>query len=157
MPSTNKTSFLLLNKWVASDAPKMADFNSDNQKIDDAVKGHCEDANLHLTAAQKAWVAAPNACGSYSGTGTDNRTVSLGYTPAFLAVFAVGYGPVEFNPGDSFSVVRYGMAAPAGGSFGVALAEGGFTVRQHQNDPIAGMARLNLNESGVTYVYFAIK
>ena len=42
MPSSAKTSFLSLNHWSAGDKPKMADFNSDNQKVDSALQGHVQ-------------------------------------------------------------------------------------------------------------------
>lgn len=38
MPSSNKTLHLQLNKWLGSDKPKKDDFNSDNQKIDEACR-----------------------------------------------------------------------------------------------------------------------
>lgn len=38
MPSSNKTQHLLLNKWLGTDKPKKDDFNSDNQKIDEACR-----------------------------------------------------------------------------------------------------------------------
>lgn len=157
MPSTNKTAFLLLNRWISSDCPKMSDFNADNQRVDDAVKAHCEDAQAHLTAAQKAWVASPVAAGSYAGNGDDNRFVTLGYRPALLLIFAAGYAPQEFDAESGSSVLRFGAAAAGGASSGVTLGETGFTVRQQSGDPLPGMAKLSFNESGVTYVYFAVK
>lgn len=36
MPSQNKTKNLKLNQWQLNEYPKMADFNDDNEKIDDA-------------------------------------------------------------------------------------------------------------------------
>lgn len=38
MSSSNKTLHLQLNKWHGSDKPKKDDFNSDNQKIDEACR-----------------------------------------------------------------------------------------------------------------------
>jgi len=37
MASTNKTANLGLNQWVTSDAVRMADFNEDNRRIDEAM------------------------------------------------------------------------------------------------------------------------
>lgn len=39
MPSTNKTSTLNLNQWLATDKPVMADFNNDNQILDNFIAG----------------------------------------------------------------------------------------------------------------------
>lgn len=42
MPSTYKTPFLGLNRFIGSDKPKMDDFNRDTQKLDDKLKEHFE-------------------------------------------------------------------------------------------------------------------
>lgn len=39
MASTNKTTKLQLNQYVSTDKPTMADYNSDMQKIDNAIAG----------------------------------------------------------------------------------------------------------------------
>ncbi len=43
MASTNMTEHLKLNQWIGSDKPKMADFNADNRKVDQAVGSHTAD------------------------------------------------------------------------------------------------------------------
>lgn len=37
MPSTNKTRVLNLNQWIASDSPKMSDFNKDNEILENSI------------------------------------------------------------------------------------------------------------------------
>ena len=47
MASTNKTEHLSLNQWVLTDKPRMDDFNSDNQKLDQAVGCLLYTSNRH--------------------------------------------------------------------------------------------------------------
>ena len=54
MPSSSKTNYLSLNHWSAGDKPKMADFNSDNQRIDNAIQAHEQNGALHLAGNQSA-------------------------------------------------------------------------------------------------------
>ncbi len=53
MPSSSKTPFLKLNKWLGLDKPKKDDFNSDNQKIDEAY-GLLSQSVVQLEAAQQS-------------------------------------------------------------------------------------------------------
>ena len=75
--ATNQTKHYGLNQWELTDSVVMAEFNADNQKVDDA---------LHSILA-----SIPHVCsGSYVGTGTsgaDNpNTLELGFAPLFLAI-----------------------------------------------------------------------
>lgn len=157
MPSSSKTSYLKLNYWTASDKPKMADFNSDNQKIDGALQEHVQNAVLHLKGSQSAWISQPFASGSYTGNGAATRTVTLGFRPALLVILPQAYGPLEVDTVQQTPILRFAMAADSQGSSGVTIADNGFTVKQAQSAPLAGMAKVCLNENNVTYRYFAMK
>lgn len=157
MPSSSKTSYLNLNYWTASDKPKMADFNSDNQKIDGALQEHVQNAVLHLKGGQSAWISQPFASGSYTGNGAATRTVTLGFRPALLVILPQAYGPLEVDTVQQTPILRFAMAADSQGSSGVTIADNGFTVKQAQSAPLAGMAKVCLNENNVTYRYFAMK
>ena len=82
MPSSSKTNYLSLNHWSAGDKPKMADFNSDNQRIDNAIQAHEQNGALHLAGSQSAWLAQPFVTG--------------GYPEHYLGVFAGAAG--DFAP-----------------------------------------------------------
>ncbi len=157
MPSSAKTSYLQLNSWSAGDKPKMADFNSDNQKVDSAFQGHVQNTALHLQGNQSVWVAQPFVTGTYTGDGSEERTVTLGFKPALLVVLAQGYGPLELDTVQDNPLLRFAMAADGQGSTGVTLTDTGFTARQAQSSPLAGMTKTCLNQENVTYRYFAIK
>ena len=75
--ATNQTQHYGLNQWELSDSVVMADFNADNQKVDEA---------LHSIRS-----SIPHVCsGSYVGTGTsgaDNpNTLIFNFPIQFLAV-----------------------------------------------------------------------
>ena len=157
MPSSSKTSFLNLNYWSAGDKPKMADFNSDNQKVDSALQGHVQNAALHLSGNQSAWIAQPFASGSYTGDGAATRAVTLGFRPALLIILPQSYGPLEVDTVQQTPVLRFAVGADGQGSSGVTVTATGFTVKQAQSAPLAGMAKICLNEKNVVYRYFAIR
>lgn len=157
MPSSAKTSYLQLNSWSAGDKPKMADFNSDNQKVDSALQAHVQNTALHLQGNQSTWVAQPFVTGTYTGDGAAEKAVTLGFMPALLVVTAQGYGPLELDTVQDNPLLRFAVAADGQGSSGVALTATGFTAKQAQSSPLAGMAKICLNQLNVTYRYFAIK
>lgn len=87
MPSSNKTLHLQLNKWLGSDKPKKDDFNSDNQRIDEACRLLQQsiellDANLKSgTAANEQAISAlsntlSGAITSHSGNSAIHVTQS---------------------------------------------------------------------------------
>lgn len=157
MPSSSKTNYLQLNYWSAGDKPKMADFNGDNQKIDNAFQAHIQNSAQHLTGNQSAWIAQPFVSGTYTGDGTASRSVTLGFAPALLVILPEGYGPLELDTVQQTPLLRFALAADSHGSSGVALTATGFTVNQAQSIPLAGLAKICLNEQNVVYRYFAIR
>lgn len=157
MPSSSKTNYLQLNYWSAGDKPKMADFNGDNQKIDNAFQAHIQNSAQHLTGNQSAWIAQPFVSGTYTGDGTASRSVTLGFAPALLVILPEGYGPLELDTVQQTPLLRFALAADSHGSSGVALTATGFTVNQAQSIPLAGLPKICLNEQNVVYRYFAIR
>lgn len=68
MPSNNKTLHLQLNKWLGSDKPKKDDFNSDNQKIDEACRLLSQSIDLLESAVQSGSKASEQALASLSAS-----------------------------------------------------------------------------------------
>lgn len=81
MASTNQTANYQLCQWAADDQVLREDFNADNLKVDTA---------LAALALQSTIVF-----GSYTGDGTDNRQITLGFRPA--AVLILPYGGTYMN------------------------------------------------------------
>ena len=157
MPSSAKTNYLQLNSWSADDKPKMADFNSDNEKVDSAFQSHVQNTALHLQGSQSTWVAQPFVTGTYTGDGSEERAVTLGFKAALLVVMAQSYGPMELDTVQDNPVLRFAVGADGQGSTGLTLTDTGFTVLQAQSAPLAGLTKICLNQQNVTYRYFAIK
>ena len=157
MPSSSKTSFLNLNYWSAGDKPKMADFNSDNQRLDNAFQSHVQNTAQHLTGNQSSWLSQPFVSGTYTGDGTASRTVTLGFSPALLLILPEGYGPLEVDTVQNTPLLRFALAADGKGSTGLALTGNGFTVKQAQGSALAGLTKTCLNEKNITYHYLAMK
>lgn len=68
MPSNNKTLHLQLNKWLGSDKPKKDDFNSDNQKIDEACRLLSQSVELLESAVQSGSKVSEQAIASLSAS-----------------------------------------------------------------------------------------
>lgn len=157
MPSSSKTNYLKLNHWSAGDKPKMADFNSDNQLVDSAIQEHAQNTAMHLQGNQSAWIQQPFVSGAYAGSGEKTKSVTLGFRPGLVVILPQGYGPLELDTTRQTPVIRFAIGADGYGSSGLAITDNGFTVTQDQSLPLAGLAMVSLNQSKVTYHYFAIK
>ncbi len=111
---TNQTENYQLSQWAKSDQVKMEDFNADNAKIDGAIKA-LEGAISGLSAQIPEIVT-----GSYTGTGTAERFLNLGFTPK--AVFIItSYGAV-FDSSNGSHTCYGGLALP-----GLPVVTGGHT------------------------------
>jgi len=94
MASTNKTSMLNLNQWLATDKPVMADFNADNLNISNYL------LNLRNSRA-RAFLSASNQLDLVSGTIT--KVVLDGET---------------YDPGNNFDTTStYRFVAPITGYY----------------------------------------
>lgn len=140
MPSTNKTQYLSLNQWADFDRPVRNDFNSDNAIVDSVLGGHVNNSDLHITAEDKEYLAAPHQVYSYTGTGDASKTVTLTEGFKFIAVFAKDK-PLAGSDAVYSALGYVGLGASSGLS--ISASGTGFTVSQ--GDGIC------LNESGVQY------
>ena len=156
MPSTNKTPFLGLNKWQASDKPKMSDFNGDNQLIDQALQQHTQDTQLHLTAEEKDMLSRNMSVGFYTGDNQPERAFSLGFTPRFIIVFADSY-PVSFWDGGTKDNNSYcAMATLVCGTVGIDLIADGFKI-YHTSTGVSDFPASRMNLQNVKYSYVAFQ
>lgn len=157
MPSSNKTPYLGLNKFVGTDKPKMADFNADNQILDDRFQAHEENKTLHLSPENlQALAKGDFVLGSYVGNGAYERTVSLGFKPAFGILFGVGMPLMAFDANLMTNTIFGGFFSKLGCSENIALTTDGLQVKQYL-EASGDMKTYNCNQSGVTYVYMAWK
>lgn len=138
-----KTANYQLNQWVKSDRIQMEDFNSDNAKIDAALKSNADG----VAALQTALAGAGN-CGiavtGYTGAGVygaeNANTLSFEHPP--LAVFIFG-GDVGFlSRGKEMRVLRGNSTA----STTTTWSADGKSVSWY-----AGHSAYQMNEKGYNY------
>ena len=108
-----KTTNYQLNQWAKSDRIMMDDFNSDNAKIDAALKANAD-----------AIAAVGYVTGTYTGTGSYPRTISLGFQPK--AVVLTTYTGYTNNSGSPFGGV-FGVGMPLSGC--AEVASNGFVLK----------------------------
>ena len=77
-----KTTNYQLNQWGESDYVKRADFNTDNQKSDAALKAVTESSTI--------------VTGTYTGTGAAH-TLELGFRPSLFIVWGEKVGSTTSN------------------------------------------------------------
>lgn len=160
MPSTSKTSQLSLNQWTGSDKPKRADFNSDNEKLDEAIRAilqsaaaHSGNGAVHVTQAEKDTWSGLRGLNfyPYTGNGLNGRVLSFGKKPTFGVVFAINGGICDVDLTSGIFQVQAGFFSTAGCSDGVSLQTNGIAV----NNQIAALPRgytIRMNHIGVNYL-----
>ncbi|MCL2056660.1 MAG: hypothetical protein FWH02_05510 [Oscillospiraceae bacterium] len=170
MPSSTKTPALNLNKWLGMDKPKKDDFNSDNQKLDDAaiemdsrvsaldtlLTGHTGNIGAHVTPEEKASWGSGFTIGTYQGDNAASRRIELGFAPRFGILFAAGASVVRVHMDTVNCNINSGYFSQQGCCEGISTDASGLTVSHHANARPNGHT-LKLNDSGVTYVYIVWK
>lgn len=153
MATSNYTTNLHLSAWEETDRPKRADFVSDNQIIDTQLGGHILNTALHLTTAEKAKIAEPFVSTFYSGTGEQQRTISLGFQPKIVFVFKRGEPFVTYS--NNVNVVNAACGVYGNGaSGGISVTSNGVMVTE---SAASNGVRVSLNESGTQYTVIAFK
>ena len=123
-----------LHQWEASDDFLRTDFNTDFAKIDAALgeKADGEDlAEVENLAEGKCRVVT----GSYTGSGTSARTITLGFRPKVVAVDNMG----SFSSGYELGIDGIDRSA-------IRVVNSGFQ---------AFGGSIDMNESGELYRYYA--
>ena len=110
------------------------------------------DTMLQTTVAQKCELY----CGTYTGTGVDNRLINLNFKPKAVLVMQNGYIADKYDNG--YQNANGGIAISGWSGYGIALANNGFTVRQTtEYTSTNGLNSMQFNMSGTKYVYLAFK
>ena len=111
---------------------------------------HIRNENIHLTGAQRQYLSQPYVSGRFTGTGTSQRTIDVGFTPTEITVMAEEYPPMVTNSSGNKSYCA--IAVTSGGSMGAELTQSGFRVYNGDANAFMGCSPM-MNETGVTYVY----
>lgn len=146
----NKTANFQLNQWVKSDRIQMEDFNSDNAKIDAALK-----ASEDKAAAALAAVASCGNCfathGNYMGNNQLSKTLTFPHPPVLVVIRELT------NASSPYHMVLIRGCSNANGygsssSAAVGVAWNGNSVNwQHSGDE-----RAEFNKTDHAYYYAAL-
>ena len=127
----NQTQNYQLSQWESTDRILMSDFNSDNSKIDAALK-----ANADAIAAVETAVAGKGNCQlyyqSYTGNGATSRTFTFPKQPKLVILRGDGY-TVMASPGSTTAAcyATNGTGARGTASWGGASVTLAFSAAQH--------------------------
>ena len=152
----NTTTNYQLSQWEGADRILMEDFNSDNQKIDAALKANA-DAVTELEEGKADAADVPRIItGSYTGTGAAGSVhYTVGAKPRllFLAVMSSRSGAhyCGLLAGEGFYLPFYSSGGETGKTGFITFTDDGFTM----NHP-SSWTEYGFNRSGVTYRYVAV-
>ena len=153
----NKTPNYQLNQWSRDDRVLMDDFNADNARLDTALAGLARSKADLSALAVKTEIAA----GTYTGDGTAERVIRLGFTPK--AVYVCEASGVTYTTGNSGYGYRGGLALPGapaahGKYLIVEIVSGGFKVFYGEEKLSAVSSNYyTSNASGLVFHYIAFK
>lgn len=156
MSSTNKTENLGLNQWIASDKPKRADFNYDNEIIDTALTQHKADLQTHISQAEREKWNSPVYCGVYFGDGERTRLIETGcpFEPLFVLVFGASRPVSVSDFSESKKYNYFGFASQVSSTTGLSLSDYGATLEVLQDITASYENEYAcLNKAGVKYTY----
>ena len=115
---------------------------------------HIRNEDIHVTQDDKNFWNSPFIVGSYSGTGSAKRSISVGFRPMFVFVYALDMPVCAWDYDKKQTKNYFGFAAHGGGSVGISLTATGFSVNAAQT---FGDGYFDSNLMGYTYIYFAFK
>lgn len=152
MSSTNKTINLNLNNWIGSDIPKRADFNYDNERIDEICGSHTIDKNIHITSEERVLWNTQCVEGTYFGSGGTQVEVILGFKPKAVIVFSYNKPLGLANATDCYA----GISTQFINSIGIDLTPTGFKTYHGTTHSVDGIIP-KFNVAGMDYAYLAFK
>ena len=129
--SSSHTPNYQLSQWVRSDKVLMEDFNTDNAKIDAALKAEADVRSAAVSALEQKVNAVPLqrfASGTYTGNGQASRLIRLGFRPVIVFVWE-GTGMVSCLADGHHPAIYGGIATYRASNPALSIAEDGFIVR----------------------------
>ena len=141
--ASGQTENFGLSQWAAEDQVIRTEFNEDNAKID-AVLAEISSALSKIVT------------GTYTGNGTDSRTISLGFAPKAVYVCHQSGKLYDGNGNYYFGglALKGHPAKPEGGPATVELVSGGFKVNYSMSNT---KARIMTNAAGYVFHYLALE
>lgn len=155
MPSSNKTPYLHLNSFLGSDVPKRVDFNNDNLIVDQAVKNHVQNQDMHFTGEEKLRVDQMFHFTGYMGDGKPTKTIILPFSPAFVFVYCVSLPLNRFDSSVNIKYSNMGFATQGEGTWGIDLNDNVLEV--HYDPKISGGEIMYMNALANAYTIVALR
>lgn len=155
MSSSNKTPYLHLNSFLGSDVPVRTDFNNDNLLVDQAVKNHVQNHDMHFDVEEKLRVDQMFYFTGYMGDNKPTKTITLPFSPAFVFVYCTS---LPLNRVDSSAGVKYnnmGFATQGEGTWGIDLNENILEV--HYDPKISSGEIMYMNAMAMAYTVVALR
>lgn len=158
MSSSNKTANLQLNSWIGTDRPKMADYNSDNEKIDAAFGSHTGDMQTHLSQEDRERLETPVYVGTYFGDGAIEKTIATGcpFEACYALVFPLSGAAIVTKFETKACTHYFAAASKAGASIGLRISGRDIIVKQSTSATV-GNEYAALNAKGVGYFYILFR
>jgi len=152
MSSSAKTANIGLNQWAGSDCPKRADFNADNALTDAAIADHSQNADCHITIAEREkWNTGNIITGTYTGNGASSRLITLDAPAQYVRVFRAGYPVISMESG-AVTCNTAECTASAGSGAGIALAGDTVIIEPYEGQGVSA----GFNADGAVYCYAAV-
>lgn len=127
--------------------------------LDGNLSAHTSNADIHLTAAEKAFVNQPYMRGTYFGTGTAERELNLGTNDFDIIIIAASSTPTTgYSSGVAKNYTAYGIKYNNTEfcTYGLEFTDTGIKVLNNPSIAREG-AKPYLNEAGTDYLFIAIK
>jgi hypothetical protein len=133
------------------------------QNLGSALSAHTSNADIHLTAAEKAFLTRPFMSYSYFGTGQTEREIALNdpqgnpYNPDIVIVSASGLPTSGLGSGIVKNYTAFGARMPNDTLCTAGLEFTSTGIKVYNNNALADGAKQFLNETGTDYLIIAIK
>ncbi len=115
---------------------------------------HIRRSDIHVTTMDKALWNSPYLAGSYVGTGTTSRSVTLGFSPKLLIIFAITFPTTIVDFSTSKAMCPIAVGSTSGCSMGLTITSTGFRVSDSESYKSSQAA---CNQLGYTYGYIAFR
>ena len=149
------SAWLTVNASLCPAAASSLDFPSFLSK-ELLCGSHISNSDIHLSPEQQAKLDTPYQLGTYFGTGDSTQSVTVGFRPSRLLVFANGLPLFAPNGSTGKSYALCGAAFGDYATIGVTLTEKGFKVSSTESLTVRSCSPL-LNDLGTTYAYAAFR
>lgn len=119
---------------------------------------HVNNTDIHLSGNEKQYLSEPFVTGSYFGTGSASRSISLGFEPSVVIVVASDFPVIYSNHSAQMNSSYCAVGLRGGSSMGIELTGNGFKVFQENgNVDLVRSTAPKMNELSTTFFFIAFR